>query len=261
MQRNLALSIATTLVLRDVIGTVKHFGDLTDNANFIDTAIDVIRAVESVIESLILEASATDYLTIFTSSADIFQFFDEASQFSTVFNHVGDSINFVGALGIDNEDYTVWAVHPQYPAATEYDNFEFNSFAKAGSKYLAASRDGIYELGGSDDAGADIAAVVRTGLFDFGATQLKQVTRAYLGYTSDNRLVLKTIATDGGQKIERWYELQDKTADDIRESRIKLGKGVKSRYWQFELINVDGGQFEIDQLHLMPLMLSRRVKE
>jgi hypothetical protein len=74
-------------------------------------------------------------------------------------------------------------------------------------------------------------------------------------------LALKTIATDGGAKVERWYELREKPADEVRESRIKLGKGVKSRYWQFELVNVDGGEFEVDQLHLMPVMLSRRVKE
>lgn len=254
-------TVATSLVLRSIVGTAKNFGDLIATAEFADTVAAVIRAVDEALTQISLESQSSLYFNILLSSESLVSLLTDTSQFSSVYNEVGDTILFVGALGIDNEDYIVWAVHPQYPAATEYENYEFNSFAQVGSTYLGAAYDGIYELSGSNDAGANIAAVVRTGLLDFGASQLKQVTRAYLGYTSDNRLILKTIATDGGQKTERWYELRDKTADDIREARIKLGKGVKSRYWQFELINTDGGDFEIDQLQLLPLMLSRRVKE
>jgi hypothetical protein len=74
-------------------------------------------------------------------------------------------------------------------------------------------------------------------------------------------LLLKTFTTDGGQKIERWYELTDRTADATREARVKFGKGVKARYWQFEVRNIEGSDFSIDQLQVLPLMLSRRVKE
>jgi hypothetical protein len=146
-------------------------------------------------------------------------------------------------------------------SATEYENYPFNSFAFSNRRYLAASADGIYELVGEDDDGVEIDAYVRTGLLDLGTTALKQVIRAYLGYTSDGRLLLKTFTTDGGQKIERWYELTERTADATREARVKFGKGVKARYWQFEVRNIEGSDFSIDQLQVLPLMLSRRVKE
>lgn len=178
--------------------------------------------------------------------------------------HFSDSLvaglAFVGTLSTDADSTATWVVHPEIPAATTYNNFDFNSFAGVGDTFLGAMTDGIYELTGEDDAGTDIASVVRTGLLELGSSLLKQVTRAYLGYTSDGRLILKTVTTDGGDKTERWYELEE-TANAVREARIKLGKGVKARYWQFELINADGADFHVDQLQLLPMALSRRVKE
>jgi hypothetical protein len=40
---------------------------------------------------------------------------------------------------------------------------------------------------------------------------------------------------------------------------VEVGQGLRSRYWQFELTNVDGGDFELDVLELYPLFLGRRV--
>jgi hypothetical protein len=39
---------------------------------------------------------------------------------------------------------------------------------------------------------------------------------------------------------------------------VKMGRGVKSRYWQFTISNVDGADFEIDELVLLPIILKRR---
>jgi hypothetical protein len=173
-----------------------------------------------------------------------------------------ETLSFVGSLELEDAAGTrvTWVVHPEIPAATTYNNYTFNSFATQNGTLLGARADGIYELAGDDDAGVDVAAVVRTGLLELGGGALKQVTRAYLGYTSDGRLVLKTVVTDGGEKTERWHELTE-TAGAPREARVKFGKGVKARYWQFELRNADGADFHLDQLQLLPLTLSRRVKE
>lgn len=142
---------------------------------------------------------------------------------------------------------------------SEYRGFDFNSFARIGGTYFAASDSGIYRLGGDTDNGEQIDAHIRTMMHDFGSTAQKRVVAAYLGYTSSGTMVLKVRSVDQGQLVEHWYEAQEVTADAPRENFRTLGRGLKSRYWQFELANVDGADFEIDQLQLQPIMLKRRV--
>lgn len=40
---------------------------------------------------------------------------------------------------------------------------------------------------------------------------------------------------------------------------MKLGRGAKSRYWQFEIANVDGADFELDTLAADEMATARRV--
>lgn len=231
------------------------------------TVTDVLEALAEIGQQIIESLQVTDVVAPFLRLA-VFgtDSLSLQSAIETVFSlnfTATETLAFVGSLGLGDESssgFTTWVVHPEIPAATTYNNFTFNSFATIGSRVFAANASGLYELTGDTDAGANIEAAVRTGLMELGATLLKQVTRAYLGYTSDGRLVLKTITTDGGEKTERWYELEE-TAGAPREARVKFGKGVKARYWQFEVRNADGANFHIDQLQLLPLALSRRVKE
>jgi hypothetical protein len=40
---------------------------------------------------------------------------------------------------------------------------------------------------------------------------------------------------------------------------VKIGKGLRSRYWQFELVNIDGADFDLDTIEFHPVLLTRRV--
>ncbi len=172
---------------------------------------------------------------------------------------ITENLAFSAVLKIGGEEYYAWALNTQNLAPSQYTNYSFNSMAKFGTTYLGAKDDGIYELVGADDAGSDIDAVIKTGLLDFGSAKLKTVPECYLGYTATGRLVVKTITTTGGQKQQNWYELAATTADAAREGRIKIGRGLRARYWQFELVNMDGADFELDQLQMRPMILTRRV--
>ena len=102
--------------------------------------------------------------------------------------------------------------------------------------------------------------MIKTGISNLGSGLKKRVPRAYIGYTSDGTLLLKTITTQTGQKIERWYQLGEHTADAPYQGRVKMARGVDSVYWQFELTNIDGADFEIDTLQLYPVAITRRIK-
>lgn len=252
----------TASLLASALTVLASMDSVSDGVEASDVVAQAMEVAQWVAEGLTVTATVAPFLRVVLVGSDSLSLQSAITSQMTMTNDVTETVSFVGSLGMGDPEagFTTWVVHPEIPAATTYNNFTFNSFATRGATMLAARADGIYELTGDTDADTDIAAVVRTGLMELGATLLKQVTRAYLGYTSDGRLVLKTITTDGGEKTERWYELEE-TAGAPREARIKFGKGVKARYWQFELRNADGADFHVDQLQLLPLALSRRVKE
>jgi hypothetical protein len=172
-------------------------------------------------------------------------------------------------LSLGAEDYTAYALSIStrdidgalVPAVVEYQNFPFNSFALFNGKYYGASEDGIFELTGSDDNGTEIEAYVRAALNTLGTNRFKRMPSMYLGYTSSGTMVLKVVTVANGAKVEDWYTLREKPADVMRDARIKVGKGLKSVYWAWELHNKDGADFALDIVELMPLALDRRIKD
>lgn len=143
-------------------------------------------------------------------------------------------------------------------AVTEYDGFDFNSLARIAGNYYAARGDGVHLLSGDKDGTLRIDAVIRTGLLG-SEKAYRRVERAFLALRNSGKLVLKTIVRDlDGNMRERWYETEN-TSDTIRGIRMKLAKGVKSHFWQFELVNKAGADFEIESLELVEIPLTRRV--
>jgi len=123
-----------------------------------------------------------------------------------------------------------------------------------------ASSAGIFELGGDTDDGDPIQAFIRTGLSDFGTGKLKRFPDLYLGYVGSGDVVLKVIHTsETGEKTEDWYRMAAKNAGAVREGRIQIGRGIKTRYAQFELCNTAGAAIEFADVRLRPLILDRRV--
>ena len=162
-------------------------------------------------------------------------------------------------LQLPDATYTGWVINTQAGAPTEYAGFDFNSLCEFDDQYFGAKSDGVYLLEGNDDAGTAIGARIALGQEDFGSSYEKRIERGYMGVRNDGTLVLKvTTRESDGNLHERWYQM-DQTGDTIRTERVKLPKGLKATYWQFELANAQGADFELDVLELVPVILTRRV--
>lgn len=173
---------------------------------------------------------------------------------------IADGVQFLATLALDDGVYLAWVMNAESHAFTGYSNYPFNSFATINGKTYGAKADGIYLLEGDDDAGAAIDAFVRGGLSDFGSSKFKRMPSMYLGYTTDGRMLMKvTVVDDDGVREEHWYGLEDRPAGALREGRVKLGRGLKSTYWGFELANVDGADFALDSISWYPVVLDRRL--
>ena len=169
-----------------------------------------------------------------------------------------DRVDIWAAVRLSEEIVQGWVMNTegQQPLSA-YDNYEFNSYCRVGDTYFGARDDGLFQLDGDTDAGDAIDAHITSMMLDFGTSKQKRVVSAYLGYTAAGSLILKVRSVEDGEYTENWYEATSMVAATPRESVQPLGRGLKSRYWQFELANVAGADFEVDKLELYPLILSR----
>lgn len=104
------------------------------------------------------------------------------------------------------------------------------------------------------DRGTDCNGLIKTGLSDMGASSLKRLSGCYVGYTGQP-IDLTVTSTGLGEEMSYTYPLPISNADAPRSNLIKLGRGARSRYWQF---TVTGTQFELHDLELDLMETSRR---
>lgn len=176
----------------------------------------------------------------------------------TLFN-VGlhENLFLSGVIDLDGDEKYTFTFNTKTLGLSEYVGYDFNSM----SDNLACNRTGIYDLTpNQDDVSLTeiVNAKIETGLINFGTSKHKQVPYAYLGLTNDGNVRLATVTIQNGSKSERWYELKQK-AGSIDTRRVQLGRGVKSDLWQFVVENVDGSNFNLDEMEVLPIVLRRRI--
>jgi hypothetical protein len=153
--------------------------------------------------------------------------------------------------------FRAWALNLRTRALTEYTNFSFNSFASYAGKVYAAGPTGVFEVGAQDtDAGTAIDASARTGKHHFGTTLGKRVPRIYLGHHAAGDLEFRTMTGEGGTRA---YLLPWNNVTDLQQRRVPVGRGPKSVYWQFEVANRGGVDFDLDNIQAYPENSKRRV--
>jgi hypothetical protein len=219
-----------------------------------------VTKVTTVLEQLEATLAATSTITILVKETLRGQAGDSTQTFAHYLANTTEALQAWVTFRLGEEASTGWVMNTEGEMPlSEYENYDFNSFCKVGDVYLGAKDEGLYLLDGDTDEGAPIDAAVRTMMLDFGSPVQKRVRNAYIGYTSSGKLLLRVRVVDNGELKEQWYEAQELQAQAPREQMIRVGRGLRSRYWQFELVNVDGADFELMDLELHPVYLNRRV--
>lgn len=148
----------------------------------------------------------------------------------------------------------VWVVNMDTRASAQYDDYAFNSFFRRGDDYYGVANDGVYKLSGATDAGSPIdafAAFVRSTL---GIQSVKHVPTAYMGTASDGALVLR-VDVDG---VARYYRART-SSTVLSNHRVDIGRGARGVYWEFELMNQNGDDFDVADITLLPVVRDRRI--
>lgn len=161
----------------------------------------------------------------------------------------GDSL-----LPGDVSQHTAWVANAETGGFTRYENFQFNSFAKIDGVYYGCREDGIYKLEGDDDNGEPVQAMLSLGKQMFKTTSFKKVHNCYLGIASDGVMYLKVIVEG-----EEYLYSSRRSDTNMMTQRIDLGRGLRATFYEFELYNADGEDFEINNIEFLVAPLTRRI--
>ena len=134
-------------------------------------------------------------------------------------------------------------------AVWTYENYPFNSFAEFAGRYLACGPGGLYSLdSGDDDDGHEINACFSTGETDFGSAQLKRCEAVYAGMRTMGDLYLR-VQADEGEVFA--YALKPYGVSRLKQRRALIGRGLRGKYWRFEIANTNGCDFDLDNLNIL----------
>lgn len=147
---------------------------------------------------------------------------------------------------------------------SQYLNYNFNSFCKFGDAYLGAGADGIMVLdddGGLDNAGGpgdatEIYSFFELSTSDFGSDHQKRLRSIYLGGETDGDL---KVSIKNDDRNERLSEVNVAYTQNYQHSiKVPVSRSGKGRYWMLKLENVDGADFSIDTIAVVPIILNRK---
>lgn len=237
-----------------LIDALRRFfaGDIIDGVATGSTLSSQYRTRQTLLETLGVQQTQSSKM-VFRLTADDTVNLDDVDVLKMIFQPVvGEGIEIAAAYIAPDGNLTTWAVNTETGAVTEYTNYGFNSFAQMGHKFLGASSDGLYELNGDDDAGDDIISVIKSGLAQFGGSRFTMFKAAYMGVRGGGEYVLRLETGDG-----RFYDY-NVIAQDMQTTKVRLGKGLRARYFSFELTST-GQDFDLDSVEFVPLVAQRRV--
>ena len=225
---------------------------IADTVNITRAASVLLRTPDSVTEGVTVAPTLAPSLLLHITSTETVTLDDVDILKAIYAGTVAEQVDIIAGYLQPNGAFTSWAVNTRTAAVSEYTNYEFNSFARLGQRYLGASSTGLYVLDGDDDAGTDIIGDIKTGFAQFAGARYTSLKAIYIGMRGSGEFVLKIEEGDG---TLRTYKV---LTQNMTTAKVNPGKGIRARYLSFELVST-GQDFDLDTIEMVPLLAQRRV--
>ncbi len=145
---------------------------------------------------------------------------------------------------------------------SQYTNFDFNSICMLGDRCFAAGDDGLFEVGVGDvdtsGAGVEtgIVSTFELATSDFGIDTHKQLRRVHIGgEITDEMEVFVKCADDYTETVRS----EDVTKENLQHGiDFDFSHSCRGRYLSVGVNNVNGGDFSIDSITVVPIKLVHR---
>jgi alpha-tubulin suppressor-like RCC1 family protein len=251
--------------LAETIATLEAYNsadkaDIVEFSAMADTYVHRVQALVALIEAAQVVDTDTAQVRVIQLTTDTAAGVEALTNTGSFIKAVlADAVLATVRLNIGGELFTGWVLNTDTLAPSEYQfaDRQFNSACKHGDRYLMAAEDGVYEFTEATNV-ESVMTYIKTGKTDFGSDLKKRIVNSYIVYSASGNMVLKVTTSEYGQLQTRNYKMVppgNSETTDVR--RFDLGRGIKSRYWQFELVG-DGVDCDIDEIGMLPIVLSRR---
>ena len=173
---------------------------------------------------------------------------------NNVLEYVKISSYFRTEGGVGDDEHTTYVINEDNET-TRYEHWPFTGYATFKGVSFGCGPDGIYELVGDNDDGKPIAAMINFGKQSFGSQKMKRVPYVYASLASDGDMSMQVSYTD-----DNVYMYPARKVDEYNATvRFDLGRGIKANYLNFELYNENGADFDLRNLGIYLVELSRRI--
>ena len=250
-------TISDTFQMRDsqAVGFAEY---LVSTGLFSSSLEDLRTQIELLSDSMTLTDAQVLSATVLESLSDTAQFSDQLGFAGSAYNVVLVSTLEMGdVLWSPDFGSIAWVMNTEGLSIAPYSNYGFHSIAEHAGKVFAVSPEGVFELTGDTDNGRKIDAHLKGGFDDFGSPNRKRASDLYMSYTGGN--LECAIETYDGPKTVYNYPIEEREADAPRNNRMKVGRGLVSRYWRTEVRNLTGADFKVYEIGLNTVTSKRRL--
>jgi len=244
---HLKYAMSDVVTANDVYGPA-YYRAITESVAATDTYVGkrliVALVQESVNAAETLPNSYTKVVLAINESVDAA---DVTTNKATLNAAVAEIVGIAQSYWYRDTTQIAWQMNTETTAVNWNTNYMFDSIAQFGNTVLATAPDGVYLLSGDTDAAVAIPAKVQTGFMDFDDRKVKRMDGVYFGLQgSELKLSVEIFGGTGPST----YTMPAKTTTTPGSNRIIPGKGLASRYWKMTFENVNGGDFDIDNIEL-----------
>jgi len=142
-------------------------------------------------------------------------------------------------------------------AVTQYHKYNFNSFCRFNDAYLGANSSGIFTLDSGDlDDTEEIEAFFELVTSDWGIPNQKRIRSMYISLEANSDLQI-TLYDD--EENQRTYVIEPiHLLNKQHTAKVIIGRDGKGTYWMLRIDNINGSDFSIDRIQVVPVVLGKK---
>lgn len=230
------LLTTTTTLTESGTGVDKATPSVTVRINETGSGVDTLLIVAGSAEQLDELGVGADVLVLSQMATFIV---DEAGEGDDdVMPHTSVSIGYTeAAVGSDhliyaNKDRSAHVMNMTTGAYSKWQDLNVSEVFSLGGKLYGVGSDGLFRL--SDVAGT--SSMVYAGILKMKSDMAKRVPEMFVEAASEQPLRVGVVAVDQGQTTYEYEAIPARTSDPTN-TRIPLGKGLRSTYFGITLAN------------------------
>lgn len=258
--QNTALAACVAAIAMEGLLNLGFSADAVDAVTLEGQVAAIARMFAPALDSVIASDSGTPTLRVSAIGSESIGVAEDLSALLRANADINDGLLVYLTLSVDNDEYSGWVMNTGLKAVSTYTNVPFDSLCAFAGMHFGAGRNGLVQFTGTSDDGGPINLSIRSFLTDFGAGVFKRCPDAWIGVTNAGDVVLKVITREPvtGTACIDYYRAERGPAANEGKARVQIGRGLKSTWWGFELVNVDGASLDLNGIEMRPILLDRR---